>query len=203
MHIWNWWWTLTIFPCTYCTWLSHLWLMDSITSRIFWLSVSQGIYLHDTIHESCGCMNSVDLTIYLSYFMLRSAVGKTHVLRSRLVMDYTTSYFPLIVFGYPSDSTLQDPFRESLVFRLYSEIDHLHLSSEAQCVSHLLPLGDCHILTSIFILMSSESITRSEPTKLHVKHMQFHRWFCQISIAKVVNFNQLTIAWYEKHVTLY
>ncbi len=25
--------------------------------------------------------------------MLRSAVGKTHVLRSRLVMDYTTSYF--------------------------------------------------------------------------------------------------------------
>ncbi len=31
-------------------------------------------------------------------------------------------------------------FRESLVVRLYSEIDHLHLSSEAQCVSHLLPL---------------------------------------------------------------
>ncbi len=35
-------------------------------------------------------------------------------------------------------------FGESLVFRLYSEIDHLHLSSEAQCVSHLLPSGDCH-----------------------------------------------------------
>ncbi len=35
-------------------------------------------------------------------------------------------------------------FGESLVFGLYSEIDHLHLSSEAQCVSHLLPLGDCH-----------------------------------------------------------
>ncbi len=54
--------------------------------------------------------------------MLRSAVGKTHVLRSRLVMNYTTS----------------------LVLRLYSEIDHIHLSSEAQCVSHLLPPGDCH-----------------------------------------------------------
>ncbi len=53
-------------------------------------------------------------------FMLRSAVGMTHILRSGLVMDYTTSYFP------------------------YSEIDHLHLSIEAQCVSHLLPLGDCH-----------------------------------------------------------
>ncbi len=33
---------------------------------------------------------------------------------------------------------------DTLVFRLYSEIDHLHLSSEAKCVSHLFPLGDCH-----------------------------------------------------------
>ncbi len=36
--------------------------------------------------------------------MLRSAVGKTHVLRSGLVMDYTTSYLPLIVMRYPLDS---------------------------------------------------------------------------------------------------
>ncbi len=36
-------------------------------------------------------------------------------------------------------------FGESLVIRLYSEIGLLHLSIEAQCVSHLLPLGDCHI----------------------------------------------------------
>ncbi len=34
--------------------------------------------------------------------LLRSAVGKTHVLRSRLVMNYTTSHFPLIVLGVPS-----------------------------------------------------------------------------------------------------
>ncbi len=61
--------------------------------------------------------------------ILRSAVGKTHVLRSRPVMNYTTSHFPLIVLW------------------LYSEIDHLLLSSEAQCVSHLLPPpppSDCH-----------------------------------------------------------
>ncbi len=45
--------------------------------------------------------------------LLRSAVGKTHVLRSGLVMDY-------------------------------SEIGHIHLSIEAQCVTTLLPLGDCH-----------------------------------------------------------
>ncbi len=110
-----------------------------------------------------------------------------------LVMDYTTSYFPLIVLGYHWDSKrsygpLPDTlspgaciflpqgspwglhglcfgfcftgplplrsltngplfrvhFGESLVVRLYSEIDHLHLSIEAQCVSHLFPLGDCH-----------------------------------------------------------
>ncbi len=35
-------------------------------------------------------------------------------------------------------------FRESLVIRLYSEIDQIHLSNEAQCVIALLPLGDCH-----------------------------------------------------------
>ena len=32
-------------------------------------------------------------------------------------------------------------FRESLVVRLYSEIDQIHLSIEAQCVSTLLPTG--------------------------------------------------------------
>ncbi len=56
--------------------------------------------------------------------LLRSAVGKTHVLLSGLVMNYATSYFPLMVLGYP--------------------LDQIHLSIEALCVSHLLPLGDCH-----------------------------------------------------------
>ena len=32
--------------------------------------------------------------------LLQSAVGMTHVLWSRLVMDYAASYFPLIVLGY-------------------------------------------------------------------------------------------------------
>ncbi len=31
-----------------------------------------------------------------------------------------------------------------LVVRLHSEIDQIHLSIEAQCVTTLLPLGDCH-----------------------------------------------------------
>ncbi len=36
--------------------------------------------------------------------MLRSAVGMTHVLQSRLVMDYITSHFAFIVLGYHLDS---------------------------------------------------------------------------------------------------
>ncbi len=40
---------------------------------------------------------------------------------------------------------------ESLVIRLYSEIDHIHLSSEAQCVSHLYPQVDCHIFYHEFM----------------------------------------------------
>ena len=35
-------------------------------------------------------------------------------------------------------------FRESLVFRLYSEIDQIHHSIEAQCGTAYLPMGDCH-----------------------------------------------------------
>ncbi len=42
--------------------------------------------------------------------LLRSAVGKTHVLRSRLVMDYTTSYFPLSLLECPLDSKLDSTF---------------------------------------------------------------------------------------------
>ncbi len=30
-------------------------------------------------------------------------------------------------------------------YTTYSDIDHIHFSSEAQCVSHLLPQVDCHI----------------------------------------------------------
>ncbi len=45
-------------------------------------------------------------------------------------MDYTISLFTWSILGY---------LMESLVVRLYSEIDHTYLSSEAQCVSHHYP----------------------------------------------------------------
>ncbi len=34
----------------------------------------------------------------------------------------------------------------------YSEIDHIHLSSEAQCVSHHLPPVDCHSCKMYYIV---------------------------------------------------
>ncbi len=40
-------------------------------------------------------------------------------------------------------------FRESLVFRLHSEIDKIHLSTEAQCGTACLPMGDCHNMFKI------------------------------------------------------
>ncbi len=53
-----------------------------------------------------------------------------------------------IPFGFQPHkrSIHRGPFPESLVVKLYSEIDLIHLSIEAQCVTTLLPLGDCHTI---------------------------------------------------------
>ncbi len=95
-----------------------------------------------------------------SWGVLRSAVGMTHLLRSGLVMDYTISYFPLIVLGHPFDSKRKEKYLlfygqkscykqevRPVRFRMATSnsVNRLsYLSIEAQCVSHLLPLGDCH-----------------------------------------------------------
>ena len=54
--------------------------------------------------------------------MLRSAVGKTHVLRSRLVMDYTTSHLPLIVLGYPYGTCDFPPQGHVVIFGPITEL---------------------------------------------------------------------------------
>ncbi len=57
--------------------------------------------------------------------------------------------WPLFFRSAPSTFPLQQItlrgvcFRESLVYRLYSEIDQIHLSIEAQCGIAGLPMGDC------------------------------------------------------------
>ncbi len=166
--------------------------------------------------------------------MLRSTVGMAHIMRSGLVMGYTTSYFPLIMLGYHSDSNrsygpLSDTlgftqlnqlpikigsfqflptglhglcfgcgfsgplplrslangppivvcFRESLFVRLHSEIDQIHLSIEAQCVTTRLPLGDCHnwlLITwlTVFFLFTFKkgSVNRTEKCFYKVSHLE-------------------------------
>ncbi len=58
------------------------------------------------LYSEVGEITGKSPVLLCGYVMLQSAVGKTHVLRSGLVMDYTTSYFPFIVLGYPLDSKL-------------------------------------------------------------------------------------------------
>ncbi len=65
--------------------------------------------------------------------------GSTWVVLWLLFCRSAPSTFPV------TWSTLKGPaFRGVPSHRLYSEIDHIHLSSEAQCVSHHLSPVDCH-----------------------------------------------------------
>ncbi len=129
--------------------------------------------------------NKTHFNSFPLYVLLRSAVGKTHDLRSDLwwtiplhiLLDrfgiplgfqpiksalarHSGVQVPVILsvptglhglcFGFcfagplPQRSLSHGPllrvyFGESLVVRLFSEIDHIHLSIEAQCVSHHYP----------------------------------------------------------------
>ncbi len=59
-------------------------------------------------------------------------------------------------------------FRESLVIRLY--LDQIHLSIEAQCVTTLLPLGDCHNLTSYDFLR----FTQQSYDQIYFEYISIH-----------------------------
>ncbi len=107
-----------------------------------------GRFLEDPLQSAClahyrpaaphGCGTCMSQMYWLwihtckelkgKYMTLRSAVGKTHDLQSDL---WWTIPLHIILdrFGIPLG---------------YSEIDQIHLSSEAQCVSHHLPQVDCH-----------------------------------------------------------
>ncbi len=91
--------------------------------------------------------------------------GSTWVVLWLLFCRYDPSMFP------GTWSTLKGPFQGVPSLRLYSDIDHIHLSIEAQCVSHHLPPVDCHIvsaclgsgedlgLTELFFLSASSTRT--------------------------------------------
>ncbi len=79
--------------------------------------------------------------------------GSTWVVLWLLFCRSAPSTFPV------TWSTLKSPFRGVPSHRLYSEIDHIHLSSEAQYVSHHLPLVDCHIPYWIYRIFYSRPKT--------------------------------------------
>ncbi len=54
---------------------------------------------------------------------------------------------PLPLRSHYNSPPLGVCFRESLVFRLHSDIGQIHLSIEAQCGTACLPMGDCHKVT--------------------------------------------------------
>ncbi len=58
---------------------------------------------------------------------------------------------PFVEFPQRRGSLLGACFRESLIFRLHSDIDQIHLSIEAQCGTACLPMGDCHNPTNFQI----------------------------------------------------
>ncbi len=76
--------------------------------------------------------------------VLRSAVGIWHMFCGQdlwwTIPLHIFHWSCLLGYGPP----IGVRFRESLVVRLHSEIDQIHLSIEAQCVTTLLPLGHCH-----------------------------------------------------------
>ncbi len=66
-----------------------------------------------------------------------------------------------------------------IFFRLYSEIDHIHLSIEAQCDSHHLPPGDCHtvhedILKKLCRLCSGRLQTKGK--KSQTRKVEKYAW---------------------------
>ncbi len=94
-------------------------------------------------HMICGqtCDELCHFTFYLivlGFQPIKSALAR-HV---GVQMPVISRPLPSLSLG----PLLGVHFGESLVVRLYSEIDHIHLSSEAQCASHLLPQVDCHIM---------------------------------------------------------
>ncbi len=75
-------------------------------------------------------------------------------------------------------------FGESLVIRLHSEIGHIHLSSEAQCVSHLYPQVDCHkwsVFTTTEVPKYSHNSTEAMlPLEVNLYHVTLNADGCSI-----------------------
>ncbi len=102
-------------------------------------------------HHLCQFRRSVS-TVFINSNYMPINIGTFHILPTCIHG---------LCFGFcfagplPLRSLLHGPlprvhFGESLIVRLYSEIDHIHLSSEAQCVSHLYPRWTASVWQRLF-----------------------------------------------------
>ncbi len=88
-------------------------------------------------------------------------------------------------------------FRESVIFRLHSEIDQIHVSIDAQCGTACLPTGDCHthhihVCQYCFHWGCWTVGSYSLSTLKCVKYCLSHNLYCNISgiylLLEVMNF---------------
>ncbi len=115
------------------------WYLPVPTYRSTWVVLSQTLRCPD----ACDFPPWGHVVIFgpitaLDWYLPVPTYGSTMGCALAFVLQVRSLSFP------NKRSTLQGPFRGVPSLRLHSEIDHIHLSIEAQCVSHLLPLGDCH-----------------------------------------------------------
>ncbi len=110
-----------------------VYLWDILKGRIIgWFSL-----LRSAVVETCD-----------ELYHFRFSIDRIGIPFGFQTIKFTFQFLPWVVlwllFSLTNSPLFRVRFGESLFFRLYSETDHIHLSSEAQCVSHHLLPGDCH-----------------------------------------------------------
>ncbi len=116
-------------------------------------------FAHSATHEAncCGqlwvwhmiCGQTCDGLYHLAFCLINFGIPLGSQPIKSALARHSGVQVPVIAGPLPLCSLLHGllsrvHFGESLVVRLYSEIDHIHLISEAHCVSHLYPQVDCH-----------------------------------------------------------
>ncbi len=97
-------------------------------------------------HRCPGVSGSRQSVHVIIFDFMPINIGAFHILPTGI---HALCFGSFVSGPLPLRSMLHGPlsrvhFGESLIIRWYSEIDQIHLSSEAQYVSHHLPPVDCH-----------------------------------------------------------
>ncbi len=130
----------------------HEMALGGCQTAVYWIGMRRAL-LRSAVGKTRDLRSDLWWTIPLHILIDRFGIPfGFHTIKSALVRHFHILPTGLhgLCFGFcfagplPLRFLLHGPlsrvhFGESLVVRLYSEIDHIHLTSEAQCVSHLYP----------------------------------------------------------------